>query len=142
GDYTQITTYDPDPVRVAQRWQEAGASWLHVVDLDGAAQGQPVNIEIIKGIRTTTALHIEVGGGMRTLAHIEQILDLGIDRIILGTVALTDQTLLQDALAHWNERMVVGLDARNGWVAISGWRETSRVLATTLATELSAIGTQ
>jgi phosphoribosylformimino-5-aminoimidazole carboxamide ribotide isomerase len=142
GDYTQITTYDPNPVHVAQRWQEAGVSWLHVVDLDGAAQGQPVNIEIIKGIRATTALHIEVGGGMRTLAHIEQILDLGIDRIILGTVALTDQTLLQDALAHWNERIVVGLDARNGWVAISGWRETSRVLATTLATELSTIGAQ
>jgi phosphoribosylformimino-5-aminoimidazole carboxamide ribotide isomerase len=79
---------------------------------------------------------------MRTLAHIEQILNLGIDRIILGTVALTDQTLLQDAVAHWSERIVVGLDARNGWVAISGWRETSRVLATTLATELSAIGIQ
>lgn len=142
GDYTQITTYDPDPVRVAQRWQEAGASWLHVVDLDGAAQGQPVNIEIIKRLRAAITLHIEVGGGMRTLAHIEQILNLGIDRIILGTVALTDQTLLQDALAHWNERIVVGLDARNGWVAIAGWRETSRVLATTLATELSAIGIQ
>jgi phosphoribosylformimino-5-aminoimidazole carboxamide ribotide isomerase len=142
GDYTQITTYDPDPVCVAQRWQEAGASWLHVVDLDGAAQGQPVNLEIIKRLRATITLHIEVGGGMRTLAHIEQILNLGIDRIILGTVALTDQTLLQDAVAHWSERIVVGLDARNGWVAISGWRETSRVLATTLATELSAIGIQ
>jgi phosphoribosylformimino-5-aminoimidazole carboxamide ribotide isomerase len=79
---------------------------------------------------------------MRTLAHIEQILDLGIERIILGTVALTDRTLLQEALAHWNERIVVGLDARNGWVAISGWRETSRVQATVLATELSAIGVQ
>jgi phosphoribosylformimino-5-aminoimidazole carboxamide ribotide isomerase len=115
---------------------------LHVVDLDGAAQGQPVNMEIIKRIRATTTLHIEVGGGMRTLAHIEQILDLGIDRIILGTVALTNRALLQDALAHWNERIVVGLDARNGWVAVSGWRETSRMQATRLATELSAIGVQ
>jgi phosphoribosylformimino-5-aminoimidazole carboxamide ribotide isomerase len=142
GDYAQVTTYDSDPVQVAQRWQEAGASWLHVVDLDGAAQGQPINREIIGRIRAATALHIEVGGGMRTLAHIEQILDLGIERIILGTVALTDRTLLQEALAHWNERIVVGLDARNGWVAISGWRETSRVQATVLATELSAIGVQ
>src|SRR5437899_261521 len=100
GDYAQVTTYNPDPVQVAQRWQDAGASWLHVVDLDGAAQGQPVNIEIIRRIRATTTLHIEVGGGMRTLAHIEQILDLGIDRIILGTVALTNRALLQDALAH------------------------------------------
>jgi phosphoribosylformimino-5-aminoimidazole carboxamide ribotide isomerase len=140
GDYAQVTTYDSDPVQVAQRWQEAGASWLHVVDLDGAAQGRPVNREFIKRIRAATALHIEVGGGMRTLAHIEQILDLGIERIILGTVALTDRALLQEALARWNERIVVGLDARNGWVAISGWRETSRVQATVLATELSAIG--
>lgn len=142
GDYAQVTTYDSDPVQVAQRWQNAGANWLHVVDLDGAAQGQPINVDIIRRIRAATSLHIEVGGGMRTLAHIEQILDLGIDRIILGTVALTDQALLQNALACWNERIVVGLDARNGRVAISGWRETSRVQAATLASELSAIGVQ
>src|SRR5947209_8109178 len=142
GDYAQVTTYDSDPVQVAQRWQEAGASWLHIVDLDGAANGQPVNSEIIRRIRAATTLHIEVGGGMRTLTHIEQILDLGIERIILGTVALTDRALLQEALARWNERIVVGLDARNGWVVISGWRETSRVQATALAAELSAIGVQ
>jgi phosphoribosylformimino-5-aminoimidazole carboxamide ribotide isomerase len=142
GDYAQVTTYDPDPVQVARRWQEAGASWLHIVDLDGAAQGRPVNVEIIRRIRAATPVHIEVGGGMRTLAHIEHILDLGVDRVILGTVALTDRALLQDALARWNERIVVGLDARNGWIAISGWRETSRVQATVLATELSAIGVQ
>ena len=142
GDYAQVTTYDSDPVQVAQRWQEAGASWLHIVDLDGAANGQPVNSEIIRRIRAATTLHIEVGGGMRTLTHIEQILDLGIERIILGTVALTNRTLLQEALARWNERIVVGLDARNGWVAISGWRETSRLQAAALAAELSAIGVQ
>jgi phosphoribosylformimino-5-aminoimidazole carboxamide ribotide isomerase len=142
GDYAQVTTYDSDPVQVAQRWQDAGASWLHVVDLDGAAQGQPINVAIIGRIRATTSLHIEVGGGMRKLAHIEQILDLGIDRIILGTVALTDPVLLQNALTCWNERIAVGLDARNGRVAISGWRETSQVQAATLASELSAIGVQ
>ena len=142
GDYAQVTTYDRDPVQVALRWQEAGASWLHIVDLDGAAQGQPVNAELIGRIRAATTLHIEVGGGMRSLEHIEQILNLGIDRVILGTVALTDRTLLQNALARWNERIVVGIDARDGWVAISGWRETSRVMATTLAAELSAAGVQ
>ncbi|MBV9229607.1 MAG: 1-(5-phosphoribosyl)-5-[(5-phosphoribosylamino)methylideneamino]imidazole-4-carboxamide isomerase [Chloroflexi bacterium] len=142
GDYAQVTTYDRDPVQVALRWQEAGASWLHIVDLDGAAQGQPVIAELIGRIRAATTLHIEVGGGMRSLEHIEQILNLGIDRVILGTVALTDRTLLQNALARWNERIVVGIDARDGWVAISGWRETSRVMATTLAAELSAAGVQ
>ncbi len=142
GDYAQITTYDTDPVPVAQRWQSAGASWLHIVDLDGAAAGQPVNTELIRRIRAAISLHIELGGGMRTLPYIKQMLDLGIDRVILGTVALTNRALLAEALAHWSERIAVGLDARDGWVAIAGWRETSRVQATSLAAELSAAGVQ
>jgi phosphoribosylformimino-5-aminoimidazole carboxamide ribotide isomerase len=140
GDYAQVTTYNTDPVQVAQRWQEAGARWLHVVDLDGATSGQPVNLALIARMRAATSLHIEVGGGMRSLIHIERMLDAGIDRVILGTVALTDRTLLEEVLKHWGERITVGLDARNGQVAISGWRETSRVQATELATELSASG--
>ena len=140
GDYAQVTTYDRDPVQVAQSWEEAGANWLHTVDLDGAASGQPVNLELIARMRAATSLHIEVGGGMRSLAHIEHMLDAGIDRVILGTVALTDRTLLEEALKRWGERIAVGLDARNGQVAISGWREISHVRATELATELSAAG--
>ncbi len=142
GDYTQITTYNADPIEIAQRWQSAGASWLHVVDLDGAAAGHPVNVEVIRKIRANTSLHIELGGGMRTLAHSGQMLDLGIDRIVLGTVALTNRALLEEALARWGERIVVGLDARNGLIAISGWRETSHVQATSLANELCAKGVQ
>ena len=142
GDYAQATTYDADPVQVAQRWQAAGASWLHLVDLDGAAAGQPVNIESIARIRAATSLSIELGGGLRTLTHIEAMLNLGINRIILGTVALTNRPLLDQALSRWSDRIAVGLDARNGQVAISGWRETSHVQATSLATELSAAGVQ
>jgi len=140
GDYAQATTYDADPVQVAQRWQAARASWLHVVDLDGAAAGQPVNVEQVERIREATSLSIELGGGMRTLAHIEAMLDLGIDRVILGTIAITDRTLLEEALARWGERIAVGLDARNGQVAIAGWRKTSQVQATSLASELSVVG--
>jgi phosphoribosylformimino-5-aminoimidazole carboxamide ribotide isomerase len=140
GDYAQMTTYDTDPVRVAQRWEAAGASWLHVVDLDGAVQGCPVNIEEIRCIRAATSLHIEVGGGMRTLAHVEQMLSAGIERVVLGTVVLTNRGLLQEAVARWDERIVVGLDARNGSIAIAGWRETSHMQASTLAAELSAAG--
>lgn len=140
GDYAQVTTYDRDPVRVAARWQEAGASWLHVVDLDGAAQGHPVNTELVRRMRETTSLHIEVGGGMRSLEHIEQVLALGVERVILGTVALKDRALLETALARWGERIAVGLDARNGYVAISGWHETSQVRATDLARELAELG--
>ncbi len=142
GDYAQVTTYDADPVQVAQRWQSAGAGWLHVVDLDGAAAGHPVNVEVIKRIRAGTSLRIELGGGMRLLAHMQQMFDLGIDRVILGTVALTDRALLAETLARWGERIAVGLDARNGRVAIAGWRETSRVQAASLAVELSASGVQ
>ena len=142
GDYGQVTTYDTDPVQVALRWQEAGASWLHVVDLDGAKQGMPVNVDAIGRIREATKLHIEFGGGMRSLAHIERILEQGVDRIILGTVALTDHALLQKALERWNEQIVVGIDARNGRVAIGGWYETSGVEATVLARNLEELGVQ
>lgn len=142
GDYAQVTTYDSDPVQVARRWQDAGSSWLHLVDLDGAKAGYPVNAELIKRIRAATTLHIEVGGGIRTLDHVEQMLHLGVDRVILGTVAITDRALLQEALARWQERIVVGLDARDGYVAITGWLETSQVKAVDLAAELSALGVQ
>ncbi len=142
GDYAQVTTYDTDPVQVALRWQAAGASWLHLVDLDGAAQGYPVNADLIGRIKKATTLHIEVGGGMRSLDHIQQILDLGVDRVILGTVAITDRALLQAALSRHGASIVVGLDARNGQVAISGWRETSAVKAIELARELAALGVQ
>jgi len=140
GDFAQSTTYDADPVRVARRWQAAGASWLHIVDLDGALEGRPVNVKLIEHIRDATTLHIELGGGMRALPHIKQMLAIGIDRVVLGTAALSNRELLRDALARWGERIVVGLDAREGRVAVSGWQETSSVLATTLATELSAEG--
>ncbi len=142
GDYGKVTTYDTDPVQVALRWQEAGASWLHIVDLDGAAQGMPVNAALIARIRAATKMHIEVGGGMRSLEHIQHILEQGIDRVILGTVAITDRALLSQALAAWGERIVVGIDARGGLVSISGWHETSQVKATTLAAELEQAGVQ
>jgi phosphoribosylformimino-5-aminoimidazole carboxamide ribotide isomerase len=142
GDYALVSTYDADPVKVAQRWQSAEVSWLHVVDLDGAAAGHLVNVEVIRRIRANVSLQIELGGGMRSLDHIGQMLDAGIDRVILGTVAVTDRALLEEALARWDERIAVGLDARNGQVAISGWRETSQLQATSLATELGEIGVQ
>ena len=142
GDFDRLTTYNADPVQIARRWQEAGASWLHVVDLDGALNGYPANLEVIQRIRAEVSLHIECGGGMRTLDEMQRMFDMGIDRIVLGTIALTDSDLLQTALKRWPERIVVGLDAREGRVAIAGWRETSQVEATALAGELGARGVQ
>lgn len=140
GDYAQVTTYDTDPVRVAQRWQVAGASWLHIVDLDGAAVGHPVNTDTIARMRDTTSLHIEVGGGLRSLSSIEQLFAVGIDRIILGTIAMKNRALLAEAVHRWGTRIAVGLDARDGWVATLGWRETSQTRATDLAAELGSAG--
>jgi phosphoribosylformimino-5-aminoimidazole carboxamide ribotide isomerase len=142
GDFDRLTAYDADPAQVARRWQDAGASWLHVVDLDGALNGHPANFAVIQRIRQEVSLHIECGGGMRTLAAMQRMLDMGIDRIVLGTIAITNPGLLQEALQRWPERIVVGLDARDGRVAIAGWRETSQVQATTLASELCASGVQ
>jgi phosphoribosylformimino-5-aminoimidazole carboxamide ribotide isomerase len=142
GDYGQVTTYDDDPVRVALRWQEAGARWLHVVDLDGAAAGYPVNSDLIRRIRKETTFHIEVGGGLRTLNDIDLVLKLGVDRVILGTVAIKNPVLLEEALRRWGEQIVVGLDARAGQVAISGWRENSQIDAVALAQELCELNVQ
>jgi phosphoribosylformimino-5-aminoimidazole carboxamide ribotide isomerase len=142
GDYGQVTTYDDDPVRVALRWQGAGARWLHVVDLDGAAAGYPVNSDLIRRIRKETTFHIEVGGGLRTLSDIDLVLQLGVDRVILGTVAIKNPALLEEALHRWGVLIVGGLDARAGRVAISGWRENSQVDAVALAQELCELNVQ
>jgi phosphoribosylformimino-5-aminoimidazole carboxamide ribotide isomerase len=140
GDYRQTTVYSHDPVAVAQRWQEAGARWLHLVDLDGAAQGQPVNLATVERIRAATTLQIELGGGLRGLTSIEHVLSLGIERVVLGTSAVRQPALLAEALQRWGERIVVGLDARAGLVAVAGWQQTERIAAVELAAQLCALG--
>ena len=140
GDYAKTTVYDSDPAQAASRWHKAGAKWIHIVDLDGAAQGYPVNIELLKRIRAVTHVPIEFGGGLRSMEHIEQVFDAGVDRVILGTIAITNRVLLQEALTRYGDRVAIGLDARDGKIAITGWKETSGVIATDLATELSALG--
>lgn len=142
GDYARLSSYSDDPVAVARRWQDAGASWLHIVDLDGAKTGQQLNSHLIERICQTTTLRIEVGGGLRSLEQIAHMLSIGVERVILGTSVLTNRQLLDQALQRWAACIVVGLDTRNGLVAISGWRETSNVKATELARELSAAGVQ
>ncbi|MBX5448468.1 1-(5-phosphoribosyl)-5-[(5-phosphoribosylamino)methylideneamino]imidazole-4-carboxamide isomerase [Thermogemmatispora sp.] len=140
GDYHQTTVYSHDPVAVARRWQEAGARWLHLVDLDGAAQGQPVNLNTVERIRAATTLQIELGGGLRDLASIERVLALGINRVVLGTSAVRQPALLAEAIQRWGERIVVGLDARDGLVAVAGWQQTERIAAVELAARLCELG--
>ncbi len=140
GDYSQATTYSADPLEVARRWLEARACWLHIVDLDGAAAGHPVNDNLIARIASETQMLIQTGGGIRTLEQIEHLVNIGVKHVVLGTTALTDRELLTQALQRWDRQITVGLDARDGFVAIKGWQETSRVKAIDLALELSELG--
>jgi len=140
GDFAQVTQFSDNPAAVARRWQIEGAEWLHVVDLDGARSGAQVNLESIRQIREAISISIEVGGGLRTLQDVAALLDLGIDRAILGTTALKDRPFLRACLERWGEHIAVGLDARSGLIATNGWLETSTVPALTLAQELAAEG--
>lgn len=140
GDFAQVTQFSDNPSAVARRWQSEGAKWLHVVDLDGARSGAQANLESIRQIREAVSIPIEVGGGLRTLQDVAVLLDLGIDRVILGTASLKDRPFLRTCLERWGEHIAVGLDARSSLVATDGWLETSTVPALTLAQELAAEG--
>lgn len=138
GRVDQETVYGDDPAAMALRWQEAGASWLHVVDLDGAFRRTPGNLESIRRLRQAITIPIQLGGGIRTLETVSLYLDLGIDRLILGTAALKDPDLVRRACERFPGKIAVGLDARDGLVAVEGWTEVSSRPAVELARELAA----
>ena len=140
GDFARETAFDADPGEAAARFADAGAEWLHVVDLDGAKAGEPVNSAAIARIRAAVAMPIQLGGGIRTEAHIAAALASGVDRVILGTAAIQDVGLVERALARWGERIAIGLDARDGKLAASAWLEQTDVLAVDLARRLTAVG--
>ncbi len=139
GLVSQQTIYGEDPAAMAARWQEAGAPWLHVVDLDGAFQKQPVNTAAIAAIRHRVAIPIQLGGGIRTLDHLKFYFDLGIDRLILGTVILKHRHLAEEALSRFPGRIAVALDARQGKLAAEGWVEESQAEAVAVAQELAVL---
>lgn len=130
GDYNQQTTYEVDPIDIAKKFQDAGCKWLHVVDLDGAKEGRPINLGIVEKIIHATNLNVEVGGGIRTEESMEYVLAIGAQRIILGTRALADMAWFE-AMAHdarFRNRLVLGLDARDGLVSTHGWTQTAQDL--------------
>lgn len=141
GDYATAAKVAEDPLETAKKFEAAGAKWIHMVDLDGAKAGCPVNTAIYERIAKETALKVEVGGGIRTLETIEQYLALGIARVILGSAALKNPQLVTDAIAKFgSDKIVVGIDAKNEMVATEGWLETSDVHYITLAKEMIARG--
>lgn len=144
GDYQQKTVYSDHPEELAQTFEEAGAKLLHVVDLDGAKDGQAKNLETIKKIRKQTSMKIELGGGIRDLKTVQLYLEeVGIDRVILGTAALEDPEFLKTALKRYgSEKIVVGVDVKNGFVSTAGWLETSQTPYLEFIQSLEKIGVQ
>ena len=124
GDFEAKKVYDEDPFSAASGWVEAGARYLHVVDLDGARAGVPANVEHLRRIARELGVPVQFGGGLRSLESIEQVLQAGAERVILGTAAFTDPNLLEQALARWPAKVLVSVDVRGGRVATDGWTET------------------
>jgi phosphoribosylformimino-5-aminoimidazole carboxamide ribotide isomerase len=140
GDYDQVTRFSDDPVAQALAWQHQGAERLHLVDLDGARTGEPVNDRVVRAITSALAIPVQLGGGVRSVDRAEALLAYGLDRVILGTVALEQPDLVRQLATRHPGRIVVGIDARDGLVATRGWLESSAVAATSLAASFEGSG--
>jgi len=125
GDPERATVYGKDPVAVARHWEAEGAQWLHIVDLDGAFSKVPVNGAIIRDIAKSVSIPIQVGGGIRTLQNIESYISAGVERVIIGTAALRQPEIVDEACRRYPARVALGLDARDGKVAVEGWKEST-----------------
>lgn len=141
GDYSRATVYNDDVVDQAREWVEQGASWLHIVDLNGARSGVPENIEAIARIARTTNVNIQVGGGVRSLETAQRLLDAGVTRVVLGTKLATDFKFVTEAVNRFGpDALVAGVDARDGMVAINGWEQSTAIDAATLVASLRDLG--
>lgn len=140
GRMEDATIYGDNPLEIALGFKEQGAEYLHVVDLDGAFAGEPVNDEIIRQLIRSSGLKVQVGGGIRTLERIEELLTYGVERVILGTVAVREPQLVEEAVRKFGEAIVVGIDAKDGLVAVQGWAEKTEVQALELALQMKEMG--
>lgn len=141
GDFARETSFDADPADAAHRWAAAGAGWIHVVDLDAAVAGRPVNTNSVKGILDSVDAPVQLGGGMRTVDDVASAFAIGVSRVVIGTKAITDHTFVMSLIDEWgDDRIAVGLDARDGKLAGSGWLEQTDTSAVAVAAELSASG--
>ena len=140
GAMDSATVFNPDPVDQAARFAAAGATWLHVVDLNGAFAGKPVNADAVRAILEATPLKVQLGGGIRRMNVLEAWMNLGLERAILGTAALKDPVFVREAAKAWPGRIVVAVDARAGKVAVEGWAESSEITAVDLARRFEDVG--
>ncbi|MBF0521823.1 MAG: 1-(5-phosphoribosyl)-5-[(5-phosphoribosylamino)methylideneamino]imidazole-4-carboxamide isomerase [Candidatus Omnitrophica bacterium] len=140
GKFDQVTKYSQDPIAIAQEWQSQGAKWIHVIDLDGAKEGQMKNTDAILKIVKSVKASIQVGGGIRTKEDIQKLLDGGVARVILGTKIVEDRTFLKDVLSIWKDKIAVSLDCSNGIVLQKGWTAATNIKAIDLVKELKNFG--
>ena len=142
GDFSQETVFSEQPEEMALKWQEQGAECLHLVDLDGALAGAPQNLFVVKRILDAVNIPVELGGGIRTMENIENMLEAGVDRVILGSVAVRNPELVSEACMNFDNRIAVGIDARDGIVAVDGWGKSGDMKAAELAERMGDMGVQ
>lgn len=140
GDYNQMTVYSENPVEVAIDFKNCGATHIHLVDLEGAKSGTTPNFEVVKNIKDSTGLFCEIGGGIRNMDVIDKYITAGVDRVILGTAAVTNPGFVEEAVAKYGDRIAVGIDIKDGYVAIKGWTETSDDDAFAFCNKMQNIG--
>ncbi|HEX4507101.1 MAG TPA: 1-(5-phosphoribosyl)-5-[(5-phosphoribosylamino)methylideneamino]imidazole-4-carboxamide isomerase [Alphaproteobacteria bacterium] len=140
GDMTAVTVYNQDPAEQARQFADAGFNWLHLVDLNGAVEGKPVNAKAVEAIIAATKLPIQLGGGIRNIGTVEDWLSRGVERVVLGTAAVRNPTLVKEACAKFPGRVAVSIDSREGLVAVEGWRETSTMRTLDLALDMEQAG--
>lgn len=142
GRFDDMTVYGDDPSAMAKKWEALGGEYIHVVDLDGALKGHGVNAEVIKKICQSVNVPVQTGGGIRTIEDIEYKLSCGIDRVIIGTKAVTDAEFVKRAVDKYKEKIVIGIDAKDSMVAIEGWEQVSDFTAVEFAKKMESIGVQ
>ena len=140
GDFSKEKVYFEKPEEVARMWEKKGAKILHIVDLDGALEGRSKNIHVIKKIVKSVNIPLQLGGGIRSIQAISELINIGVDRVILGTKALQDRNMVKEALDLYGDKIVIGIDAKEGYVAIDGWTRTSNVRLTDFALDMEIMG--
>ena len=140
GRYDEVTVYDDEPVNTALKFKSAGCEAIHIVDLDGAKYGTTVNLDTVLKIKRETGLFCEIGGGIRDIDTVKRYLDVGMDRVILGTAAVTDPSFVKEAVKMYGRKITVGMDLRNGMVSVKGWTEDSKVSGDELIKSMKDIG--
>ncbi|WP_425446401.1 1-(5-phosphoribosyl)-5-[(5-phosphoribosylamino)methylideneamino]imidazole-4-carboxamide isomerase [Dethiothermospora halolimnae] len=140
GDFNKVTVYNDNPLEVAKMWEEKGAEYIHLVDLDGAKEGKSKNMKIIKRILKEVKIPIQIGGGIRDEDKANTLIDIGVSRIILGTIAINNRELLKNLVNKYDEKIVVSVDAKKELVAIEGWNKTSAINSIEFVSDLEGVG--